>query len=128
MASSMRHSLPLLTFSLTFSGLTYADTWACVPSHWVNLREDGPALNEGTEPPFILQLDQNVIATRGKNSWLDKGKFRINERLDLGGIIYYSGISEWGSQLSFSPTKQLFFHSSTSAGLSVSMTGYCNRS
>lgn len=115
-------------YLLSNAAIATSGVWACQPTHWVNLRADGPSINEGEEPLFVLTFDEgeDMIRTSGKGSWLNDGEFRIRKRLDFDGIIYYFGISEWGSQISFSPTNKAFFHSSTSSGISVSMTATCN--
>jgi len=117
----------LLLFLLSNAAIATSGVWACQPTHWVNLRADGPSINEGEEPLFILTLDEDMIRTSGKGSWLNDGEFKIRKKLDFDGIIYYFGISEWSSQISFSPTNKVFFHSSTSSGISVSMTAACNK-
>ena len=116
-----------LLIAIVLPTTSLAETWACQPAHWVNLRADGPLLNEGLEPIFVLELSTTNIITSGENSWLNKGEFGITERLEFGTDVYFYGSSSFGSQIAFSPTKKLFFHSSTSAGISVSMTGTCNR-
>ena len=101
--------------------------WACTPLYWVNLGIDGPDVNTGVEPPFILQITTEEMRTTGKESWLNNSVFLIEEELTLGDSKFVQGATGYHSQLIFNVTRGEFFHSTAHAGIAVSMVGTCNR-
>jgi len=102
-------------------------TWACKPSHWVNLRIEGSDLNPGEEPMFLLKISERQMTTSGKGSWLNDGEFEIYNEMTLGSTHILEGKSEWNSQFVFSDTTGEFFHSSAHIGVVTSMVGQCNQ-
>ena len=78
------------------------------------LQEKGQQLKPNTVRSYTGTINRNF------SGWL-------NRPIAFGNDVYFYGSSSFGSQMAFSPTKKVFFHSSTSAGMSVSMTGTCNR-
>ena len=119
----------LLSLAVLLSSHTVAKTqiWACKPSHWVNLRLDGPDLNPGKETMFVLKISEKQMSTSGKGSWLNDGEFEIFKEMTLGSTHFFKGKSEWNSQFVFSDTTGEFFHSSATIGVVVSIVGQCDQ-
>ena len=110
---------------LLWSPQLIAQTWACQPTYWVNLRASGPAVNEGSEPIFLVTIDKTHMRVRGKGSWLHESEFEITKRPKDTLFNSFKGRTSWGSQFALDPDKKRFFHSSTDSYISVSMTGSC---
>ena len=100
-----------------------AQTWACQPTYWVNLRASGPAVNEGNEPIFLVVIDSTHMQVRGKGSWLHESDFEITERPKNQILNSFQGRTPWGSQFALDPDKKRFFYSSTDSYIAISMTG-----
>ena len=102
------------------------ETWECTPKHWVNLRlVDGADVNPGREPEFTLTVVGKSLTTSGKDSWLDRGEFVIQNELNLGGQVFLEAVAQYGSMLVFNKTKSEFVHSGAPPSLAVSMAGDC---
>ena len=117
----------VILFAGFISSQVIASTWACIPKYWINLRIDGPEINGGNEPMFILTMTDKKIMMKGQGSWLDRSEYIIKGRYNFEGIKYFEGNTPDGSQIAFSPTNKVFFHATASSGVSVSMTGTCNK-
>ena len=111
---------------LLWSPQLIAQTWACQPTYWVNLRASGPAVNEGSEPIFLVTIDKTHMRVRGKGSWLHESDFEITERPKNQVLNSFEGRTSWGSEFALDPVKKRFFYSSTDSYIAVSMTGTCN--
>lgn len=119
--------LPVFIVLLSNHATAETQTWACKPTHWVNLRAEGPDLNSGEEPIFVLKISERQMSTSGKESWLNDGEFQIYKEMTLGSTHILEGKSEWNSQFVFSDTTGEFFHSSANIGVVTSIVGKCNQ-
>ena len=112
---------------LLWSPQLIAQTWACQPSYWVNLKSSGPLANFGSQPIFLVTIDQTHMRVRGEGSYIHESDFEITERPTSQVLNSFHGSTPWGSQFALDPDRKKFFYSGTDSYMVFSMTGTCNR-